>query len=225
MTRDAAGAAPARGVLWDMDGTLVDSGAYHFEAWHETMAGMGRPLSREEFAATFGQRNDAILTRYIGPQVTAEQIRDIGDAKEERYRALVRARGIAPLPGVREWLARLQDGGWRQAIASSGPRANSEAIVAALGLERMFDAIVAAEDVVHGKPDPEVFVTAAARIGVAPARCIVVEDAPMGIEAGRRGGMRTIAVLTTHAHLDGDRVARSLADLEPDAFERLLRDG
>ena len=81
--------AGARGVLWDMDGTLVDSGEYHYEAWRETMSGLGRPLSREEFAVTFGQRNDAILRRSIGPQITDDEIRDIGDAKEERYRALV----------------------------------------------------------------------------------------------------------------------------------------
>jgi beta-phosphoglucomutase len=213
-----------RGVLWDMDGTLVDSGDYHYTAWQETMAGLGRALSRDEFAATFGQRNDAILRRYIGPQVTAAQIRDIGDAKEAHYRTLVRARGIAPLPGVHEWLGRLRDAGWRQAIASSGPRANAEAVIAQLGLERIFDAIVAAEDVQRGKPDPEVFLTAAAQLGVAPARCVVVEDAPTGIEAGRRGGMRTIGVLTTHPHLEADRVARTLAELEPDAFDRLLRD-
>lgn len=214
--------ASPRAVLWDMDGTLVDSGDYHYEAWRETMAGLGRALGREEFAATFGQRNDAILRRYIGPQVTAEQIRDIGDAKEEHYRTLVRARGITPLPGVREWLTRLHGASWRQAIASSGPRANAAAIIAELGLQGTFEAVVAAEDVVHGKPDPEVFIAAAAQLGVAPGRCVVVEDAPMGIEAGRRGGMRTLGVLTTHAHLDADLVARTLAELEPDAFERLL---
>lgn len=214
--------ADARGVLWDMDGTLVDSGEYHYEAWRETMSGLGRPLSREEFALTFGQRNDTILRRSIGPQITDDEIRDIGDAKEERYRALVRARGIAALPGVREWLTRLRDAGWRQAIASSGPRLNAQTIFDALGLAGIFDAVIAAEDVVHGKPDPEVFLTAAARLGVDPSRCVVVEDAPTGIEAGRRGGMRTLGVLTTHPHLDADRVAATLAELELDAFDRLL---
>lgn len=186
------------------------------------MSGLGRSLSRAEFAVTFGQRNDAILRRSIGPQISDAEIRDIGDAKEERYRDLVRARGIAPLPGVREWLARLCESGWRQAIASSGPRLNAQTIIDALGLAGTFDAIIAAEDVVHGKPDPEVFLTAAARLGVDPGHCVVVEDAPTGIEAGRRGGMRTLGVLTTHPDLDADRVAATLADLEPDAFDRLL---
>ena len=216
------GIAAPRAVLWDMDGTLVDSGEYHYQAWRETMAGLGRELERDEFAATFGQRNEAILRRYIGPQVTAEEIQQIGDAKEERYRARVCASGIAALPGVRQWLARLGADGWRQAIASSGPRLNSETIIAALGLDGTFDTVIAAEDVIHGKPHPEVFLAAAARLGVAPSRCVVVEDAPMGIEAARRGGMRSLGVLNTHPHLDADRVARSLEELEPDAFERLL---
>lgn len=218
----AASVAVLRAVLWDMDGTLVDSAEHHYQAWRATMAELGRPLARDEFAATFGQRNDAVLRRYIGPHVTADEIERTGTAKEERYRALIAAAGITPLPGVREWLTRLQAAGWRQAIASSGPRRNSEAILAALGVAAMFDLIVSAEDVRHGKPDPEVFLTAAERLAVAPARCVVVEDAPMGIEAGRRAGMATLGVLNTHPQLAADRVVASLTELDGDAFERLL---
>jgi beta-phosphoglucomutase len=214
--------ASLRAVLWDVDGTLIDSADHHYTAWVETMAELGRPLSREEFAGTFGQRNDEILRRYIGPQVTAEEIRYIGNAKEERYRACVHRAGIEPLPGVRDWLSRLHAAGWRQAIASSGPRLNSETILAVLGLGDTFDIIVGAEDVAHGKPNPEVFLTAAARLGIAPDRCVVVEDAPTGIEAARRGGMRSVGVLNTHPHLDADRSVRSLTDLEADAFDQLL---
>ncbi len=218
----SAGAAAPRAVLWDMDGTLVDSAEQHYQAWRETMAELGRTLDRDEFAATFGQRNDAVLRQLIGPHVTADEIERTGTAKEARYRALIAVGGIAPLPGVRTWLGRLQAAGWRQAIASSGPRLNSEAILAALGVAATFDLIVSAEDVRHGKPDPDVFLTAAERLGVAPARCVVVEDAPMGIEAGRRAGMATLGVLNTHPQLDADRVVASLAELDDDAFEQLL---
>src|SRR6476659_10896752 len=100
----AASVAAPRAVLWDMDGTLVDSAEYHYQAWRETMAELGRTLARDEFAATFGQRNDAVLRRYIGPHVSADEIERTGTAKEERYRALIAAAGIAPLPCVREWL-------------------------------------------------------------------------------------------------------------------------
>jgi phosphoglycolate phosphatase-like HAD superfamily hydrolase len=116
------------------------------------MAELGRTLSRDEFAATFGLRNDAILPRYLGTAVSAADVQRIGDGKEAHYRDLVHARGVTALPGVREWLARLRAAGWRQAIASSGPRLNSETILASLGLEHALDAIIGAEDVVHGKP-------------------------------------------------------------------------
>lgn len=217
MTRGAP-----RAVLWDMDGTLVDSGGLHFAAWREILRGLGRDLARAEFDATFGQRNDAILRRLLDPAIGAADVARIGDEKEARYRALVADRGIQPLAGALAWLRRLAAAGWRQAIASSGPRANAEAIVGALGLHGAFAAVAAAEDVAHGKPHPEVFLVAAARLGVAPPRCVVVEDAPPGVEAGRRAGMPTIGVLSTHARLDADRVVAALTDLDPDAFERML---
>ncbi|HSP98225.1 MAG TPA: HAD family phosphatase [Candidatus Dormibacteraeota bacterium] len=219
MTRGAP-----RAVLWDMDGTLVDSGDLHFAAWREIMRGLGRELTRAEFDATFGQRNDAILRRLVDPGIGDAEIAGIGDEKEARYRTLVAAQGIHPLAGALAWLRRLDGAGWRQAIASSGPRANAEAIVDALGLHGAFAAVAAAEDVTHGKPHPEVFLVAAARLGVEPARCIVVEDAPPGLEAGRRAGMPTIGVLSTHARLEADRVVAALTDLEDDAFERMIRD-
>src|ERR1043165_4005408 len=131
---------------------------------------------------------------------------------------MVRRHGIEPLPAVRRCLAQLQAAGWRQAVASSAPPLNLEVILAALGVEDCFDAIVSAEEVERGKPDPQIFLAAAAKVRTPPGRCIVVEDAPAGTEAARRAGMRAIGVLTTHATLEADRVVRSLDDLDDDAF-------
>jgi beta-phosphoglucomutase len=206
-------------ALWDMDGTLIDSEDYHWRAWRETMARAGVPITHEHFVATFGQRNDAILPQWLGADAAPELILRIGDEKEALYRELLRGGGIAPLPGAAEWIARLHAQGWRQAIASSAPRQNVEAILHSLHIE--FDAIVAAEDVRHGKPDPEVFLTAALRLGVPAAECVVVEDAPQGIEAARRGGMRAIGV-SRKATLAADLYAPTLAELPADAFEKLL---
>ena len=108
-----------RAVLWDMDGTLVDSGDLHYLAWREVMQAHGRDLTRPEFDATFGQRNDAILRRLIDPAISAADIARIGDEKEADYRALVAKHGIQPLPGALDWVRRLAAAGWRQAIASS----------------------------------------------------------------------------------------------------------
>ena len=202
-----------------MDGTLVDSRAFHWCSWQEALAADGVSVTEAQFLATFGRRNDAILGLWLGTAATPERVRRIGEAKEVAYRRIVAAEGLSPLTGAGEWVRRLDAAGWRQAIASSAPRLNVEVVLQVVGLERFFGALVAAEDVRRGKPDPEVFLTAAARLGVPPARCVVVEDAEHGIEAARRGGMKSIGVGGVGA---GDLVVRSLADLPPDAFEKLL---
>jgi beta-phosphoglucomutase family hydrolase len=207
-------------VLWDMDGTLVDSEEFHWLSWRDTMSAEGVPVTHDQFLATFGQRNDAILPNWLGAGATAETIQRIGDAKEALYRKLVRERGIHPLPGAREWIERLHQQGWRQAIASSAPRANVEVVLEVLGLTADFEAIVSAEDVTAGKPDPQVFLKAAAKLGIPPARCIVVEDAAAGVEAARRAGMRSIGV-SRGTPLQADRAVRSLADLPGNAFRQI----
>jgi beta-phosphoglucomutase family hydrolase len=213
---------PPRAVLWDMDGTLLDSAEYHWLAWRDSLHAESYDLTYEQFAASFGQRNDTILRGYFGPELTDDEIARIGGDKEARYRSLVRERGIDLLPGVRRWLARLSAESWRQAIASAAPLANVEAIVAALEIGPFFDAFVSAEDVRNGKPDPQVFLIAAERLAIAPARCVVVEDAPAGLEAARRAGMRAIGVRTTHADLRADIVVDTLDDLPDDGFDRLI---
>jgi beta-phosphoglucomutase len=211
------------GVLWDLDGTLVDSGELHYEAWRDCLAVLGRPFDRQTFAASFGKRNDTILREVLRPELTDAEVRRIGDDKEERYRALVRRRGVPLLPGALAWLGRLKDGGWRQAVATSAPVANIGATLEPLGLAGHFDAVVSAEEVGRGKPDPLVFLTAAERIGLSPPRCVVVEDAPAGLLAARRGGMPAIGVLSDHfPSLEADLVVPSLDDLPADAFSRLL---
>ena len=211
-----------RGVLWDMDGTLIDSAEYHWLTWRDALAAQGYPLTHDEFASFFGQRNDTIVRRFLGAELASEAVVRIGGDKEAAYRRMVRQRGIAPLPGVRRWLERLQRDGWKQAVASSAPPANIETLVDVLDLGGVFQALASGEEVPHGKPAPDVFLHAASKLGVPPARCIVVEDAPAGVEAGRRGGMKTIGIASLHPDLDADIVVRSLEDLPPDAFDRLL---
>lgn len=212
-----------RAVLWDMDGTLIDSAEYHWLTWRDTLAEHGILLTRDDFNGWFGSRNDRILSRYF-PGMDADRMRRLGSEKEERYRALVRQDGVVLLPGIADWLARLKQDGWRQAVASSAPPANIDVLVEVLGLDEVFDATVSAEEVRHGKPAPDVFLRAAELVGVPPARSVVVEDAAIGVLAGRRGGMRTIGIEGGHhaEPLDADIVTRSMADLPADAFDRLV---
>ena len=213
-----------RAVLWDMDGTLVDSAEYHWQAWRDTMTREGPPIRYEQFQATFGQRNDSILRQWLGEKATPESIRRIGDAKEALYRQHVREHGIAPLPGALEWVM-LHRQRWRQAIASAAPRANIETILDVLQASQLFQAIVSADDVHRGKPDPEVFLVAATKLDVAPKHCIVVEDAEHGIEAARAAGMKSIGVSQNGKRLPADVVVRSLDLLDENAFDRLLGNG
>jgi beta-phosphoglucomutase len=185
------------------------------------MTAEGQPVSYEQFLESFGQKNDRILARWLGPGADAGRIRRVGDAKEALYRRMVEEGRLAALPGAAPWVRRLHAGGWLQAIASSAPRENITVMLRALGVEDRFDAIVSAEDVAAGKPDPQVFLVAAARLGLAPARCIVVEDAAAGVEAARRAGIRCIGV-SRGAPLPADLAAASLEELPDDAFDRLL---
>jgi len=211
------------GVLWDLDGTLIDSADHHYAAWKGALAERGRAHSREEFAHYFGRRNDVILKEMFGDSLSEEEADRLANDKEERYRRLVRADGLELLPGVEGWLRRLKAKGFRQALATMAPRANVTVVVGVLGLGSLLDATVAAEDVEHGKPDPGIFLEAARRLGVPPERCVVVEDAPAGLEGARRAGMRSVGVLSGHhGALEADVVVRSLDELEPGTFERLI---
>jgi beta-phosphoglucomutase family hydrolase len=211
-----------RAVLWDMDGTLIDSEEYHWLAWQETMLALGHPITHQQFLSTFGQRNDSILTKWLGAAATPEVIAEIESAKENRYRTLVRKNGISALPGVERWVHRLHKERWRQAIASAAPRLNVKVVLDVVKLANCFQAIVSAEDVSKGKPDPEVYLLAGQRVGVPPESCIVVEDARAGIEGARRAGMRSIGVNPNDPLPDADITVSSLELLDPDAFDSLL---
>ena len=209
-------------VLWDLDGTLVDSAEYHWLSWCEALTAAGHRFDRDYLVATFGQRNDRILRDLLGPDAPDAEIERISDEKEARFRTRVRKRGLDLLPGAELWLKRLRASGWRQALATSAPRANVETMLEVLSLAEYFGAVVAAEDVQRGKPDPQVFLLAAERLGVAPYRCVVVEDAAAGVEGARNAGMRSVGVGARHAALGASLASPSLDELAEDTFDQLL---
>jgi beta-phosphoglucomutase family hydrolase len=211
-----------RGVLWDMDGVLVSTGEFHFQAWSKTLAEYDVPFTREEFRATFGMNNARILEVLLEGSPAPELVEEISERKEVLFRQSVKGQARL-LPGVREWLDRCAAWGIKQAIASSAPPANIDVLVDELGIRTYFAAIVSGDEL-PGKPDPAVFLKAAQAIGVAPERCVVVEDAVAGVEAAGRGGMKCIAVTTTNPAevlKAADIVVRSLDELAPEEFEHL----
>jgi beta-phosphoglucomutase len=180
-------------VIWDVDGVLIDSGEQHRRAWEQLAREEGLPYSDAAFWATFGMRNADIFPRMFGVSGPPERIVALGDRKEAIYRALL-AEDAAPLPGAKELLAALHAAGYRQALGSSAPPANLEAIISLLGITPYLDAIVSGEQVARGKPAPDIFLAAAERLDIPPAHCLVIEDAPAGVAAAHAGGMRCLAV-------------------------------
>ena len=181
-----------RAVLWDLDGVLVDSAPFHLRAWRELFASLGRGFGEADFRRTFGLRNDAILRDLLGELPPAEAER-LAARKEELYRQAARG-NIAALPGALALLRSLRERGFRLGLVSSTPRANIDLILSSLGVSESFDVILGEEDVTRGKPDPEGLLLAAERLGVPPADCVVIEDAPAGVEAAKGGGMRCVGV-------------------------------
>jgi beta-phosphoglucomutase len=208
------------GILWDMDGTLVDTAELHFQAWSDWAAEVRQPFDRDDFAATFGKRNPEILDQLYPGAYDAAAIARHGQRKEQLYRSAAEQAGVNLLPGVRTLLDGLRDLGARQAVASSAPRPNLDLIVRLTGTIDHFHTLVSAEDVQHGKPNPEVFLLAAERVGLDPSVCVVVEDAVAGVEAARAGGMRCIAV-TFVGHHPAETLRDAGADLVVDSLEQV----
>jgi beta-phosphoglucomutase len=191
-------------VIWDLDGVIIDSAEEHRQAWHRLAQEVGVPFTDEQFWATFGWRNDAIIPLIYGP-VPPERLQELADRKEAYFREYIRDT-VAPLPGAIELMSALHAAGYKQGLGTSTPIANIEIISKALGLERFLSALVSGETVPHGKPAPDIFLKVAEKLGVAPEYCLVIEDAVAGIAAARAGGMYSIAV-AGERDLPGLRVA------------------
>ena len=215
------------GVIFDMDGVLVDSGPAHHQSWQLLARRNGLGMSDAAFAETFGMTSREIIRKFWGAQVADAEARRIDDEKEALYRDLIR--GHVPLsPGARETLAALAQAGLVLAVGTSGPPENLELVLRETGLAGYFAATVTGFDVQRGKPAPDVFLLAAARAGLQPVDCVVVEDAPVGIQAAVAGGMQAIGYAGTHAaerltEAGAARVVSRLTEITAALVEELLR--
>jgi beta-phosphoglucomutase-like phosphatase (HAD superfamily) len=221
------------GVIWDMDGVLVDSGDYHYLSWVEALSEVGMSMDEQLFQETFGMNNAGIISFLVEGEPDPEFVNQLGDRKEFLFREMVKGQ-VQPLPGVRTWLEHLQtenlpgNGGERNlvrsAIASSAPQANVEVLIDEMDLKPYFYALVSGANM-PGKPDPAVFLEAARQIEMPPQKCIVVEDALAGVEGAIRAGMKCVAVTTTNtakALQAADIVVDRLDELPDDAFRKLV---
>lgn len=220
----------AIGVVFDLDGVLIDSHDQHERSWFRLAEEVGKPLTKAQFKESFGMRNVMCIPHvfhWTAPEDHAA-IHALGERKEELYRELLAADGIEPLSGVVALLESLEFAGVPVSLGSSTSRKNIEVCFAATGLVRFFGPnYTGAEDVSRGKPHPDVFLEAARKIDREPACCLVVEDAHVGIEAALAGGMRVLAVTTTHPRESFEesgacRVVDSLAEIDAGAVRELL---
>jgi len=209
--------ATARLAIFDHDGVLVDSFGFHQDAWLELGRREGLPITAEFILETFGMTNPSIFRKLLGDTLAPEEVQRFSDLKELCYRDLAGPQ-LELLDGVRPLLDTLTSHEIRLAIGSSAPRANLDLTVERCGLINRFAAIAALEDIERGKPDPRVFLLAAERAGVSPARSVVFEDAVVGIQAAKAAGMHAVGITTTRPRQE---LLDAGADLVIDHFSEL----
>lgn len=213
------------GVIFDVDGVLLDSYQMHFQCWLSLAEEDDIVITKSEFRSLFGRRGQEIARQVWGPEVTEQQVVSIHRRKQALYRESLQ-RNLPAMDGAVQLIDGLVEAGLVLAVGSSAPSANVEMTLEGLGRKQAFSAIVTGSDVTQGKPDPRVFLLAAQRMGLEPSHCAVIEDAPAGIAAAVTGGMTAIALLGTapadrfpQAHL----VIDSLHQLSPKRITDLIQ--
>jgi beta-phosphoglucomutase len=206
------------GVIFDMDGVLVDSYQTHLASWKRTAGEHGLAMSDTDFGRTFGRTTRDIIAILWPNHFSDAEVAQFDLKKEAAYRELL-GEHFPEMDGAGDLIAALHGHGFAMAIGSSGPPENVALVQRCVGNGRFITASVNGSEVKRGKPDPQVFLMAAAKLKIDPSRCAVIEDAPVGVEAARRAGMLSIGLLGTakkeqlaaHAH----RVVASLRELNP----------
>lgn len=204
-----------KGVIFDMDGVLVNNMSVHFRAF-AAMAERYNLTAEQgvDFSHLNGRGNDDIINALFPPHIVAEKgVEALAQEKEALYREIY-APTIAPVAGLRELLQGLRERGLRCAVGSSGPRVNVDFVLEKCDIEPFFEVRISGDMVTRCKPDPEIFLTAASRLGLQPEECLVFEDANSGIAAAKAAGMKVIALTTTHRaeQLIGSKPDRIIED-------------
>lgn len=210
-------------VIWDMDGTLIDGSEVHFKAWQTVLKDYAPEYSWEDFMHGYGKTNDENLQELLA-KPTPELIELLSQQEFEWFKEHLDS-NIKVMPGVLHWLAQLKEWNTPQAIATSSSFEMAQVVTQTTGIYPYFDRIVSAHQL-PSKPDPYVFLQAARELKVKPAHCLVFEDAPYGVEAARRAGMKCIAVQTSGRTLQelagADLIVKNLEQLDENAFQQVF---
>lgn len=215
-----------RAVIFDLDGVIVDTGPYHKQSWYDLAKKYDFQMTDQLFYDTFGMQNHEIIPRLAGHQLSDEQLKQMADWKEHRYRQLI-AGSVVPMDGVIELVSELKKSGFALAIGTSAPKENLDLILENIDLRKYFDAYVIGPEVENSKPASDTFVLAAKKLCVSPGLCVVVEDAVVGVKAAKAAKMSVVAVTTTTTReklKSADLIVESLSELNAADFKNLLKD-
>lgn len=202
------------GVVFDMDGVLLDSEPLHHQVVNALLAEEGAALALDEYLAYVGTTLEDTWSDLVARFNLQRTFAYYRDRYDEEILKVYRTRAEL-LPGAAWLVGELQSRGKRLAVASSSRTAWVETCLAGVGLRERFEVVVTGDMVDHGKPDPEIYLLAAARLGLAPARCLAIEDAPKGVESAVQAGMLVVAVETPYtAKLDTPGAAARIAGLD-----------
>ena len=213
------------GVLFDVDGVLVDSYAAHLKTWQICCRKIGRNCTEEEFLVGFGRTSREFIREPCVNPPSDAQIKAFDEMKEALYRDVITA-AFPAMPGAKELIEALAAAGVPMAIGSSAPPDNVRVVIEKLQVGDLIHTIITGADVVVGKPDPDVFLQGAKGIGVPPSRCIVLEDAPAGIQAGLAAGAKCVGVVsrgrTPEQLHQADHLVTDLTELSPEILRRII---
>jgi len=191
-------------AIFDMDGVIVDDMGYHEEAWSLFLKDHGIALSSEEMEKRIhGKVNKEIMTDIFNGQLSDDEIEEFAQKKGKIFRDILLPH-LKPVDGLIEYLDSLKRRGIKIALGTSAHPENKDFIIDGLDIRDYFDVIIDSSHVRKGKPDPEVFLKAALKLGVQPKDCVVFEDSLAGVEAAKNAGMKVVGLLTTHKELDAD---------------------
>ncbi len=213
------------GVIFDVDGVLIDSYRPHRESWRRMLAKDGLTLTDEAFHESFGRVNQEIVEMLWDRKLPQERIDEIDVTKEALYRELVE-HDFPAMPGAAELIRSLHAAGIPLAIGSSAPRENVDVVVNGFDIGSILSGVVCKNDVRRGKPDPEIFLRCAEKLNLPPNRCVVIEDSVFGIEAAKAAGMRCVGFMSSGHRIDEytnvDKLIHSLSELTPDVLRHLI---
>lgn len=210
------------GVIFDMDGVLIDSYRHHFTAWQKILPGLGLAMTEDQFAPLFGRTNPDILSALF-PTLPQERYPVIDKEKEALFRELLLA-NFPEMDGAAELITALNQEGAALALGSSAPPENVAVALGRLSVGEMLQTTTNGSEITRGKPDPEVFVKTAGKLGLPPSRCVVIEDAPAGVAAAKSAGCAAVALTGTAPRSNlaqADLIVDSLRELTPPMIRRL----